>query len=173
MRKVSIAVMILVTFVFLFAVALTVQAGPPESVSGLWFYTPSIVGAREDGCNTHLTTFEDSNWQDDGSGDAAFVGHSTEDARVIIHCAGNWSFKGTVDFDEVEVNGRSGTLEMTVNGSRPDATADWFGYWTITGGGGELENLRGQGTFWGPGWLGDPETPGTIYYDGNIHFEPN
>ena len=167
MRKVSIALMILIILVFLFAITLSVQAGPPGSASGLWLYTPYIVSVREADCNTHLTTFEESIWQD-----GTFVGTSTEDARVIIHCAGNWSFQGTVDFDYVEVDGRSGTLEMSVNGSRPDATADWFGHWVITDGGGELENLRGQGTFWGPG-APAPGVQGEIHYDGNIHFEPN
>lgn len=165
MRKVTLTLMILLAL--LFAITLTVQAGAPEDASGTWLYTPYIMGVRQAGCNTHLTTFEESIWQD-----GTFVGTSTEDGTVIIHCAGNWSFHATVDFDFVEVNGRSGTLEMTVNGSRPDATADWFGHWTITGGGGELENLRGHGTFWGPG-APAPGVQGTIDYAGSIHFEPN
>lgn len=167
MRKVTLALLALIAFVLVFAVAISVQASPPEEASGTWLYTPFITDVREHGCNTQLTTFEESEWLD-----GTFVGTSTEVGRVIIHCAGNWSFKGTVDFDAVEVNGRSGTLEMTVNASRPDAAADWFGYWTITDGGGELENLRGQGTIWGPG-APAPGVQGTIYYAGNIHFEPN
>lgn len=166
MRKLLLTSLILIMLVFLFAIATSVRAGPPESASGLWLYTPYITDVREADCNTHLTTLEVSEWRD-----GTFVGTSTEDARVIIHCSGRWSFHGTVDFDYVEVNGRSGTLEMTVNGSRPDATADWFGYWTITGGGGDLENLRGQGTFWGPG-APAPGVQGEIYYAGNIHFAP-
>ncbi len=167
MNRRSLALLLPLMLVFLFALTASVQAGPPQSASGLWLYTPHIVDVREADCNTHLTTFEVSEWQD-----GTFVGTSTEDARVIIHCQGNWSFKGTVDFDHVEVDGRSGTLQMTVNGSRPDATADWFGYWTITAGGGDLENLRGHGTFSGPGAPG-PGMQGEIHYTGQIHFEPN
>ena len=150
---------------FLLAITVSVQAGPPEYASGLWLYTPYIVTSREAGCNTHLTTFEESIWS------GTFNGTSTEDARVIVHCKGNWSFKGTVDFPNVEVQGQSGTLKMTVNGSRPDGSAWWVGHWTITDGGGELEKLRGQGVFWGPG-APAPEQQGEIYYAGNVHFEP-
>ena len=164
MRKVSITALFLI--VFLFALTTAVQAGPPSNASGVWLYTPYGTGMRLAGCNTHATTFEESIWQD-----GTFVGTSTEDGRVTIHCAGNWSFKATVLFDHVEVNGREGTLEMTVNGSRPDAMADWFGHWTITDGGGDLENLRGQGTFWGPGAPAQG-VQGEITYEGQIHFEP-
>ena len=167
MKKVSITLLVLIVLVTLFAITIAVQAGPPESASGLWLYTPYLVDVRVAGCDTHLTTIEVSEWKN-----GTFVGNSTEDARVIIHCAGNWSYKGTVDFQYVEVNGRSGTLRMSVNGSRPDAETDWTGHWVITGGGGELENLRGQGKFWGPG-APAPEEQGEIYYDGNIHFESN
>lgn len=165
MKKVYITGLFLIVFLFVFATA--AQAGPPSNASGVWSYTPYGTGMRQAGCNIQVTTYEESIWQD-----GTFVGSSTEDGKVTIHCAGNWSFKATVHFDQVEVNGRAGTLEMTVNGSRPDATADWFGYWTITDGSGELENLRGQGTFWGPG-APAPGVQGTIYYAGQIHFQPD
>jgi hypothetical protein len=151
--------------VLLIAVTLPVQAGPPQNASGLWQYQPFIMEAREAGCNTFLTTFENGLWT------GTFEGTSTEDGKVVIHCNGSWSFNAIVTF-EGKVDGREGTLEMSVNGSRPDETADWFGRWVITDGTDGLKNLRGQGTWWGPG-APAPEEWGDIYYGGNYHFEPN
>ena len=60
---------------------------------------------------------------------------------------------------------------MDAIGDRPDAASDWRGTWIITSGTGDLEGLRGHGTFWGPGWLppdgGSDECPegmGVVYY---------
>ena len=166
MRKKHLTLLILSIVALLLAGSLPVQAGPPQIAEGLWQYTPFIQGVRLAGCNTFLTTSEESVWT------GAFEGTSTEDGQVVIHCSGRWSFNAIVTFDQVTVDDRSGTLEMSVNGSKPDVTTDWFGRWVITGGTGGLENLRGQGTWWGPG-APAPEVEGDIYYEGNIHFEPN
>lgn len=167
MRNVTLSVLILLVLGLLFGLTPAAQAGPPEDASGLWLYTPYATGVRQAGCNIHLDTVEDGVWTA-----GTFVGTSTEVGRVTIHCSGRWSFYATVFFDHVTVNGRSGTLEMTVNGSRPNASADWYGHWTITDGSGELATLRGHGTFWGPGAPGEG-MQGLIYYAGRIHFEPN
>jgi hypothetical protein len=164
--KKKVVLLSLLILVFLFMITFSVQAGPPKPAEGEWLYTPYILGVKEAGCNTFLTTYEDGIWS------GTFNGNSREDGRVIVHCQGNWSFKAIAYFEDVEVANRSGSLTMTVNGSRPDASAEWFGYWTITDGTDGLENLRGQGTFWGPG-APEPGVQGTIYYEGNIHFEPN
>ena len=82
----------------------------------------------------------------------------------------NWSFKAIVSF-EGYVDDKYGTLKMSVVGTRPDGLADWQGKSVILSGTGELANLRGQGTWWGPG-APAPEVWGDIYYAGNYHFEP-
>ncbi len=79
------------------------------------------------------------------------------------------TFIEAASFADVEVDGKVGGLEMNAIGDRPDPTSDWRGTWVITSGTGELENLRGHGTFWGPGWLPDSSTEecgdwGLIYY---------
>ena len=53
---------------------------------------------------------------------------------------------------------------MDTIGGRLDVTSDWQGTWVVTSGTGGLEGFRAHGTFWGPGWLGDPAEPGVIYY---------
>ena len=70
------------------------------------------------------------------------------------------------------MNGASGTMVMSVNGSKPTSLSEWQGRWVIVSGAGELETLRGQGNWWGLGWLGDPDVPGVISYDGQVHFTP-
>jgi hypothetical protein len=90
----------------------------------------------------------------------------------VIHCNDKWSFNAIVTFDQVTVDGRTGTLEMSVVGWAPDSFSDWYGKWVITDGTDALANLRGQGTWWGPG-APDVGIQGDIYYEGNYHFEPN
>jgi len=165
MRKLRLALFIIGTVAAFVVIALPVLAGPPEDASGLWQYTPYILDARSAGCNTIFTTFEDGVWT------GTFTGTSTEDGKVVIHCKGSWSFNAIVTFDQVTVDGITGTLVMAVNGTRPTDTADWFGYWVITDGADGLENLRGHGTWWGPG-APEPGKQGDIYYDGKVHTEP-
>ena len=139
-------------------------AGPPQNAEGLWQYQPFILEAKEAGCNTFLTTFENGLWT------GTFEGTSTEDGKVVIHCNGAWSFNAIVSF-EGSVAGKSGTLKMSVVGKRPDAFSEWEGKSVILSGTGELAQLRGQGTWWGPG-APAPEEWGDIYYEGKYHFEP-
>ena len=113
-----------------------------------------------------------------------FNGSSTDYGLLIFHIldpnapSAPMAFVDAAWFAEVEVDGKVGGLGMDAIGDRPDPTADWRGTWVITSGTGELENLRGHGTFWGPGWLPPdggtdecPEGMGVIYYSGSIHFE--
>ena len=150
----------------MFALATSAAAGPPALAEGLWQYQPSILEAETRGCNTFLTTFENGLWT------GTFEGVSTEEGRVVIHCNGKWTFNAIAHFSSVTVDGRAGTLVMSVNGSRPNELADWTGRWVILSGTAELEHLRGQGTWWGPGAPGPGEW-GDIYYSGNVHFAPH
>ncbi len=162
-RLLILATVLLSTLIIVLSVP--AYAGPPENANGLWQYTPTILAVRERGCNTFLTTSEEGIWT------GTFTGNSTEDGKVVIHCSGMWSFDAIVSFHDVTVAGKSGTLEMTVVGGRPDASSNWTGRWVILSGTGDLASLRGQGTWWGPGAHG-PGTWGDIYYSGDYHFEP-
>ena len=142
-----------------------VHAGPPTTAGGLWQYKPTIVAVRHADGNTFLTTTEEGKWT------GTFEGTSTEDGKVVIHSSGIRSFKGTVSLVG-NVGDKSGTLEMSVVGTKPDASADWTGKWVILSGTDGLATLRGQGTWWGPGAPG-PGQWGDIDYSGNIHFEPD
>ncbi len=145
-------------------VSIPVLAGPPTAAEGLWLYLPTVVSERWADGNRFVQTTEVGEWS------GTFDGVSTEVGQVVRHSSGFRSFTAIVSF-EGEVDGKEGTLEMSVAGKRPDAFSDWQGRWVILSGTDELTNLRGQGIWWGPG-APAPEEWGDIYYSGTIHFEP-
>lgn len=172
--------------------SISTYAHPPTPVEGpenVWTYLPytkvmddsgECVKPEEGdtrppcvrvaGGNTFMESYEVGWWAGD------FEGTSEDHGTVMIHRSGRWNFKATVYF-EGKVNGKSGTLKMSVSGGRPDAFTEWQGVWVILSGTGELETLHGQGTWSGPGFIppppGDPPVPGVIYYDGKVHFAPD
>jgi hypothetical protein len=166
MRKMLLTLFTVLMISLLSTLSTPAHAGPPTDADGLWQYQPFILGVEEAGCNTFLTTFENGKWT------GTFKGTSTEDGKVVIHCSGSWSFNAIVSFSEVTVDGKEGTLEMSVVGRRPDENTDWQGKWVILSGTDDLATLRGQGTWWGPG-APDVGQWGDIYYSGQMHFEPN
>ena len=148
-------------------IAIPAFAGNPQDASGTWYYKPSQPPEeRLAGGNLHMKIVDEGYWE------GTFSGDSTDHGFVIIHPNGRWTYQGWVMLDPITVDGKTGSLEMRVNGSRPDAFSEWTGKWVILSGSGELENLRGQGKWWGPGWQGDPAVYGVIPYDGNYHFSP-
>jgi hypothetical protein len=91
----------------------------------------------------------------------------------VIYRSGRWNYtEGILTFESAVVGGRSGGLEICVHGYRPDIYTDWEGQWLVTAATGDLEGLQGQGSWSGPGWQGDPDEYGVVYYSGSIHFEP-
>ncbi len=115
--------------------------------------------------NMFAETFEDAVWG------GAFVGVTTDDCKVVIHSSGAWFYKAIASFQGT-VDGREGTLQMSMAGSRPSGDAEWQGRWVILGGDGELATLRGQGTWSGFG-APDVWVWGDISYEGKIHFDPD
>ena len=167
----------------LLLLSLPVLAGPPAEAGGLWQYQPFVKVYDADGecvpptgapgevpCiethdgNTVIYTFENGKWE------GTFDGVSTEDGKVVVYSSGALSFNAIVSF-EGEVDGKSGTLQMSVNGRWTDVGTGWQGRWVIISGAGELSTLHGQGTWWGPG-APDFGLWGDIYYAGKVHFEP-
>jgi hypothetical protein len=155
------------------AVPLTAQAGTRQDAAGLWEYKPTVVAEHVIGCATLLETTEEARWTGTfhGLGGPDDYAYSTEAGRVLIHCSGAMSFVAIVTFEEVTVDGRTGGLKMIAIGHRP-AGEEWSGRWIALRGTGELEGLRGHGTWWGPGW--NPQYPdewGQIPYAGTIRFQ--
>ena len=138
-------------------------AGPPDEAGGIWRYIVTDIEVKMAGPNTFMTTYDHGEWT------GTFEGLSTEVGMVVVHPSGNTSFNGTLSFVG-EVNGKSGTFEMSVVGQCCDEQG-WNGQWVILSGTEELANLRGQGTWFGPG-AGGPFVWGTVDYAGKYHFEP-
>jgi hypothetical protein len=170
MRKVSLSMLVLSVLVLVFAITLSVQAGPPETASGRWHYNflydKSVKGA---GCNTFYDSVEEGDWS------GTFNGDSIDEGLFVEHCSGSLSFNAKVYIDDATVEGKKGSLEISVVGRWPSGADRWTGTWVIANGSGELKHLRGQGTWWGSGDP-DPNHPlnwGYVDYVGSYHFSPN
>jgi hypothetical protein len=139
------ACMLVTVFMVVLALSVSVQAGPLTIAGGDWLYMPTVESVRIAGGNTFLELSEVGAWS------GTFEGESTEAGTVVQHSSGRVFFKGIVSFVGT-VNGQSGTMKMSVVGSKADPTAEWEGKWVILGGTEGLATLQGQGTWWGPGW---------------------
>ncbi len=164
MRKVSIFLLLLV-MVLAFMQWAPVSASAPTDVVGKLFYVPYLAGEPKIvGGNTFLKTYEDSWWE------GTLEGYSYDECKVVVHRSGLWTYNAKAYFSG-SVDGRTGELTLRLNGRRPDAFSEWTGQWVILSGTGELANLHGQGTFYGPGSPGFGEV-GEITIEGQVHFDP-
>jgi hypothetical protein len=157
----------------LFTLSTPVHATTPIPVSGTLDYTFTITDIWVADGNTFIEATEKEVWTGNFSGTAQSV------FRVVIFSSGFWNVWLRSNFTG-EVDGKSGTMVIQLVGKRTwwdEERFWWYGQWVILSGTGELENLRGRGTWWGPGYEGVdeeiPEIPGErpdIYYEGEIHF---
>lgn len=131
-----------------------VYATPPETASGAWTYVPTFTQEVR-GRNMFRYGEEDSTWT------GTFEGTSEDVFTAVIHPSGVVTVKGLIDFRGI-VNGAEGTLVVRFVGSRV-LPGDWYGQWVILSGEGDLDNLHGRGTWWGP--------PTVVDYSGQIHFD--
>ena len=126
-------------------------AGPPDNnASGDWCYEliPS-TDVKVAGGNTFVLDFNDN-----GHWNGTFDGDSFDDGWIVMRARGYWFFKTTVSFDDVTVLGKTGGLEMRVNGWIPadwESFSEYEGLWVITRATGDLRGLVGRGT-----WDGGP-----------------
>jgi len=164
MRK-MLSVALLMCTVALLTLSTPVYATPPVTASGTVNYTFLPTGMREADGNLFLYAIEWEDWMGDfeGSAEAFF--------RVEMFSSGFWNvwlrttLTGTV-------NEKYGTLVIQLVGKKP-LGEDWYGQWVIISGTDELANLRGQGTWGGPGYRDDVKIPGDpdLWYEGQIHFD--
>ena len=167
---------LLIVLAFSVTISITSCAAQDEEAAedGIWCYTPTGVEVVEfdpytgDPSKAFMKATYESDWTgpltgssiDYGLAGAHVLSPDPETPPVPVPI----TFLGTSTFTNVEVDGKVGGLEMDTIGDRPGPTADWKGTWVITSGSGELEDFHAYGTFWGPGWLGDFEECGLIYY---------
>jgi len=142
------------------------QKGKDKHADGIWCYMPATLDFLPIADYTGDKAF--ASFSESGEWTGTFTGESKEYGLAMLQLseAGlSGSFVGTIVFDSVQVDGASGGLELDVYGDRPDTDSDWVGTWRITDGTGELEGLRGQGAWWGPGYNQEvPDECGVLYY---------
>ena len=164
MRKMLSAALIVCIVTLLSTLSTPVYATPSTTVSGTVDYTFEVTGMRVADGNLFLYAIEWETWMGD------FEGTAVAFFRVEMFSSGFWNvwlrstFTGTVD-------GKYGTLVIQLVGKKPDGQ-DWYGQWVIISGTDELADLRGQGTWGGPGYRSDIKIPGDpdLWYEGKIHF---
>ena len=142
----------------------TVLAEKHILVEGRWSWTVPIVhGIKVAGGNTFISAVESDIFT------GTFVGSGYGDFKITTHPNGHTTGSGRTTFTG-EVLGEEGDLVimwvgMTKWNDAEDAWWWWF-KWVIISGTDDLENLRGQGTCWGPG-------PPGVDMTGKIHFDPS
>ncbi len=93
--------------------AAPVEAHGRTPVDGSWEYFTEVLDVREVGCNTVLSLRE----SDEFAGD--IVGTSNPDlgtSTVVLRCNGSTTVRGTIHFDEVTVDGRTGSMVLRAHG---------------------------------------------------------
>ena len=150
----------------LVGVAGVAQASPPTAASGT-FTQDALTGfeIRFAGPNVMFTQ------STAGTFSGSVSGTYEDDFTVVIHPNGKFTAHGTLTCD-CTVDGRHGVLEFALTdiGEEIDGVATFAGRMVITGGTGELSDLRGvleiEGTV-------DPSSGlSTINYSGELHFHP-
>jgi hypothetical protein len=140
--------------------------------SGVWGYLPvppNLPGfdfsfKKKDEDPNLFTT---GSWKSEWSG--TICGKSEDMGFAVFHDTGPAIFVDSLSFEIAEINGKIGGLELYVVGS--GAPGDWKGSWFIISAAGDLAGVRGNGTWEGPGWDGNPEVMGELNYSGIIQFE--
>jgi hypothetical protein len=163
MRK-KISVLLLCCVALLSALIIPIiHAAKPMPASGDWTYVVTSISERWAGSNLFRYGEEIGTWT------GTFVGTSYDTFTVIVHNAdpGPPSFVNVIGVINFEgwVGDKYGTLVIKFVGKKTGEPLEWYGTWVIISGTGELENLHGRGTWWGPSF--------DLDYDGKIHFDPS
>jgi hypothetical protein len=161
MRKRLLVLLAVAVILCLVSITACTPSPKDEDADGVWCYLPR-QGEVEAIKVLHRKSFRVI--VDDGDWTGTFTGSSEDYGTSLMHASGRGLFIGAAHFASVEVDGKTGGLHMDYIGERTDAMAGWQGKWTIIEGTGELEAIRGHGTWWGRGWAGDWEECGVIYY---------
>jgi hypothetical protein len=178
--KKKLFVLLVVTMV-LIVVAMPATATPPDNVGGRWCYGYLEEGEHKVvGRNEFFDLDSSDGWIEDIIGKNGFLGFSKSYGRVQVHPSGYTLLKTDVFLDPVTFNGKTGTLEMRVNGWLPAGGdySEYEGMWVITGGTDELAGLHGQGRWGGVVFNNtdcldvDSGFIASVPYWGSVHFDP-
>jgi hypothetical protein len=157
---------LLTVVMVLTTLAVPAFAEPPTTVSGTFDYTFELLeDPRQANGNVFLHAQEWETWEGSFSGDSIAEFWVTQFREGNMNVWLRSEFTGTV----LGVGAGDGDkMVIQLVGKKP-AGEDWYGQWVIVGGEGDLAQVRGRGTWGGPGFGAvGPD----IWYSGQIHFEP-
>lgn len=168
-RKLS--VLSLTVVAMLVVSTLPAAAHSSQTAEGEWDYVTSLTDVQEYGCATVMRFTENDKFS------GTLTGGSLEEPSghgvIVVDCSGNLRYWGLLRFEEMTVDGKTGGLVMAVGGRlSAEPGSEWTGRWVIVNATAELEGLRGQGNWWGPG-AGGSGLLGSVEYEGKVHFDPN
>ncbi len=147
------------------AVVGTALAQEPIPVSGSFDYTPKVFARVTGGGSVFVDASEDEVWTGDIEGTAVAP------FRIVVSPDGSFDAWLLAEFDGTILRKYNGTMVIASRYERPAATAHWTGKWIILSSTGELENIQGHGSAWGPGFNPkDPEAGPDIFYSGEVIF---
>jgi hypothetical protein len=155
---------------------LLIPAAHSQTVEGTFEYTVETVYQEEAHGKKIIYGLEHEWWTGtlDGTAHALYIVLADEAGFKTVDLLS--TFSGTVD-------GKAGSLVFRLIGEKPSPGKNWGGDWEIIRSTGELKNLRGQGTWGGPGYEGprppepnwDPTGEGNtrpdIWYKGTVSTE--
>lgn len=118
-------------------------------VSGSLNYTPEIFAKVSVGDSVFFDASEDEVWVGD------FNGTAVAPFRMVVTPDGVWDAWLYAEFEGTVLGEYEGTMSIVSRYKRLAPNAHWAGEWIILSGTGELEDVQGHGTAWGPGF--DPK----------------
>lgn len=130
-----------------------------KRASGTWVFYPDHQATKKGDGYTFILGNETGDWTGtfEGTDYAVFFAEKNPAGTYVYLPYG-------VIFFEGEVHGKHGTLRINFGPAvKTGVPMLWSGPWEILSGTGELENLRGQGTWW-------EISPTNIEYTGWIQF---
>lgn len=148
--------------------ALAAFAGPALAqeqipVSGSFDYTPEIFAQVPASGSMFFDASEDEVWVGD------IAGTAVSPFRMVVTPDGVWDAWLYTEFAGTVLGEHEGTMVILARYQRPAPDAHWSGEWIILSGTGDLENVQGHGTSWGPGFnADDPEAGPDIFYSGQV-----
>ena len=132
--------------------------GPAIFAYGKWTYTPIEKDTREIDGGDYLFVLG----SEQGIWTGTFTGTSYDAYVAMAHSGVSHLYYGLIEFESVVVDGREGSLIISF-GPGEKVEGQWSGEWEVVSGTGELENLHGKGTWWGPSK--------NLDYEGHLHFD--
>lgn len=167
MNKRLFVIVLAIVSLFLLVTPSLAEDGEPVvvTVSGSFDFFPESYASFASGGRKFKDAYETEVWVGD------IVGTATAPFRVSVNPDGTINAWLWAEFEGTILGEYEGTMVMLSLYTRHSSQTHWSGQWIIMSGTGDLENVQGYGTAWGPGFVpDDAEQDPDIYYLGYLVF---